>query len=122
MEMLMNQATDMVAFSKAYMKLATSKGIAINEERLEIYFYDLSDFPLAHVLETMEWARRNLTLFPTIAELRIYLEGNDEDHANKAWDALQKMLTAGAAHADVTLTDVIMAKTILQTWDRWDIA
>jgi hypothetical protein len=32
------------------------------------------------------------------------------------------MLTAGAAHADVTLTDVIMAKTILQTWDRWDIA
>ncbi len=57
----------------------------------------------------------NMNRFPAIADLRMYIEGSDEDHSNKAWDALGSMIRSDRA-ASFILYDLALARTIQQTW------
>jgi hypothetical protein len=59
----------------------------------------------------------NMNRFPAIADLRLYIEGSDEDHANKAWDALGLMVRKSDA-ASFTLCDLALVRTIEQTWTK----
>jgi hypothetical protein len=52
----------------------------------------------------MTWARRNLNHFPSIAELRGYIEGDPEEQCQKAWDVLAGLSLAGP-EATVILND-----------------
>jgi hypothetical protein len=79
---------------------------------------DLMEFTESQVLSAITWARQNLTKFPTIADLRINIEGSDEDHANHAWDAIIQCLSGGE-HATVHVHDVVLAKTIETLWGHW---
>jgi len=56
--------------------------------------------------------------FPTIADLRIQIEGSDEDHANGAWDALMRLVYGGPT-SSVVLYDVVMAQTLMTKWRDW---
>jgi hypothetical protein len=69
-------------------RLATAYGQTLNTERIEIYLERLAEFTEEQVISAIMWAMGNMNRFPTIADLRIQIEGSDEDHANKAWDAL----------------------------------
>src|SRR5215216_6487262 len=109
---------DMPTFFAQLLKLSMSYGIEMKEERAEIYFEDLAEFPLEQVLTAMTWARQNLGRFPMIADLRIQIEGSDEDHANQAWDAVIKMLYTERS-SSFTIMDLVLAKTIQQTWSNW---
>ena len=109
---------EMPTFFAHLLKLSVAFRVEMKEELAEIYFEDLADLPLSQVIEAITWARKNLQRFATIADLRIQVEGSDEDHANKAWDALMHLLHAGP-HNRVTLSDPIMALTILRTWRTW---
>lgn len=83
--------------------------------QINAYQEDLMNFPENKVIAAITWARRNLTKFPSIADLRLYIEGSDEDHANKAWRALGLMISKGEA-SSITLHDIVLYKTIQDTW------
>jgi hypothetical protein len=95
--------------------MATAYGMTLTLERIEIYQESLAEFTEKQVISAMTWAVRNLTRFPTIADLRIQIEGSDEDHANKAWDAVIRMLYTTPVCRFV-IVDLVMIKTIRQTW------
>jgi hypothetical protein len=98
-------------------RLAAIHGWTLTTEKIDAYQEDLTEFTEQEAIAAITWARRNLTRFPMIADLRLYIEGSDEDHANKAWDAMALMRSAYSADAaSFTLCDVVMAKTIRQTW------
>jgi len=60
----------------------------------------------------------NLEYFPTIAHLIIQIEGSDEDHAQRAWDALRGLPNVGHK-STIHLTDHVMAKTMIDMWLDW---
>jgi hypothetical protein len=99
-------------------KLATAYGQTLNTARIEIYLEDLAEFTQAQVLTAITWARKNLGRFPTIADLRIQIEGSDEDHANNAWEALLRMIYTTPV-CFFRLHDPVMVKTITKTWVDW---
>jgi hypothetical protein len=100
-------------------KLATAYGQTLSTARIEIYLEDLAEFTQAQVLTAITWARKNLGRFPTIADLRIQIEGSDEDHANNAWEALLRMIYTTPVCIFV-VADRVMVKTIKKTWVDWD--
>ena len=53
-------------------KLAEAMGEPITEPRIEIYFEDLSDFPIEAVVFGIKRARKESRWFPKIPELREY--------------------------------------------------
>jgi hypothetical protein len=82
------EQTDMITFLAELSKLAVARREKLSKECMAIYFDDLSDLPLETVLEAMVWARKNLTHFPYIPELRRYIEGDPQTHAENAWSTL----------------------------------
>jgi len=112
---------DLVTFGQMYAQVALARGEVPNAERIQLYFDKLKTFELSEVMSAMEWAMLNLNRFPLLPDLVIRIEGSDEDHANRAWDALKKMLAASEA-ASFTLCDLVMAKTIQQTWGTVKVA
>ena len=66
-------------------------------------------------MEAITWAMNNMSKFPAIADLRLCIEGSDEDHANKAWAALGSMISSDRA-ASFTLCDLALVRTIEHTW------
>ncbi len=58
--------------------------------------------------------------FPAIADLRLHIEGSEEEHSNSAWAALV-VAVSGSKHAEVYFRDVIMAKAVLKVWGHWEL-
>src|SRR5438132_6762128 len=50
-----------------------------------LYFADLRDFSLSDVIGATDQARRRLTFFPKVAELRAIVLGSDDMRAARAW-------------------------------------
>jgi hypothetical protein len=105
-------------FFAQLLKMGKATGEIPDEERMEIYFEDLMEFPLKHVLEAMTWARKNLSHFPKIPDLKGYIEGDPEHRSNQAWKALINLLRVGPTNT-VILTDPVMAKTLEDLWGNW---
>jgi hypothetical protein len=87
-----------------------------DQDRMEIYFHDLKDFPLSIVLDAMEWSRRNIKFFPMISDLRLHIEGTPDDHANQAWAALASLIRVVEPDCTVIIEDPVMAKVMHQMW------
>lgn len=81
----MNKTTDYDKFSAEITRTAEAFGAEMSPGRIVTYFDDMSDLSLDAVIGALAYARRSLTFFPKIAELRRYAEGSIDDRAELAW-------------------------------------
>jgi hypothetical protein len=76
---------------------------------------DLTIFPLEKVLESLEWARKNLRDFPKIPDLLRRIEGDPQEHAEKAWQTFLRMI-GRTEWATMIVDDPVLARVIKDIW------
>lgn len=113
---------DAPTFFAQLLKLGKAMGEVPDEERMEIYYQDLSPYSLEQVLEALTWARRSLTHFPKLSELIHHIEGHPEILADSAWRHLKTMVTTLSADASLDLDDPVFAKVLVEQWGSWPAA
>lgn len=108
----MNQS-DFPQFDKAIKSAALALDVPLSAERIALYFEDLSDFPIAAVVDAIGKARRAQVYagFPKVAEIRKHIEGTDQDRAELAWRTFCE-ICATSGYPSLQVTDGAMAFAI----------
>lgn len=105
--------TDFPQFDQAIKSAALALDVPLSAERIALYFEDLSDFPIAAVVEALAKARRAQVYagFPKVAEIRKHVEGTDQDRAELAWRTFCQ-ICATSGYPSLQVADGAMAFAI----------
>lgn len=97
--------TDYSKFTAEMNKTAEAFGAEVTPGRVAAYFEELSDLSLEAVIGALTYARRTLTFFPKIAELRRYAEGSVDDRAELGWRTLVDLVKFEGAYPSLYVYD-----------------
>ena len=84
--------SDKPAFARVLYALGETFNEPVSEIRAEAYFDALCDLPVEAVLTAARAAIRHAKFFPRPVELREAVEGNVEDRAEVAWNAVRALV------------------------------
>lgn len=112
---------DLKQFSEELAKTAEAFKETLTPGRIDTYFDDLSDLSLEAVLVGLQYARRTLTFFPKIAELRNFAEGSASDRAELAWRTFVDLIKFEGAYPSLYVYDGAIAYAI-ECFGGWQTA
>lgn len=105
-------------FSQAMAKLAAAWDARLTEARIRSYARGLADIPMLAVLGAMARAIREAPFFPSVAQLRGYVDATPDDEAVLAWAALRDAASAVGAYGSVEL-DGCAAAAVRVVFGGW---
>jgi hypothetical protein len=83
---------DRVEFARLMLGLGETYGEPVSQARMEIYFGALSDLELSAVRAAANIHVRTQKFFPRPSDLRESVQGNINDHAELAWNAIRALV------------------------------
>lgn len=85
-------AADRLGFAELMLGIGETYGEPVSDARMEIYFRALEDLSLDAVRAALNTLVRHSKFFPRPAEIREALEGNVDDRAEVAWNAVLSLV------------------------------
>lgn len=103
----------MVALSEAY------PAMKLREGTVRMYCSGLADVPIEAIKHAMSRAVRECNFFPTIAQLRGFIEPPVDDAALLAWSGLNKAARLVGAYQSLDVEDIAAASALKAVFGSW---
>lgn len=110
---------DRAEFAEAMHALGHTFNEPVSTIRTEAYFDALADFTIEQVNAAARLAIRSSRFFPKPIELREFIEGTPDGHADDAWAALIEQIRRVGYIGTPTFTDERTLRAINETWGSW---
>ena len=91
----------------------------LSEASIRTYARALGDVPWAALTAACARAVKESRFYPSVAELRAYVEGTAEDAALIAWASLATAAEDLGAYVDVELADPATARALVAVFGSW---
>lgn len=106
-------AAFMVALAEAY------PSVMLREGTVRVYYSSLSDVPPDDLSRAMQQAVKHSKFFPSVAELRSYVQTPLEDAAVLAWTGLLRAVRQVGAYSSLTVEDPATAAAVRLVFGSW---
>jgi hypothetical protein len=110
---------DRTAFARGLYALGETFGEPVSELRAEAYFDALSDLGILDVLGAMRTAIRTSKFFPRPVEIREQIEGNPQDRAELAWNAVLRLVRRVGYYGKPDWPDEPTKRAALELFGGW---
>lgn len=111
---------DFAVFSARLVELGELFDAKLSESKQLLYFQALQDLPLELVDGAFIQAARGCTFFPKPVELRAFIVGDDEDHAERAWLDYKRLARQLGGYSSPVFEDPALADALVAVFGSWE--
>jgi hypothetical protein len=106
-------------FAALMVALAEAFGGRLTEQRIRLYAQALGDLPLAQVELAVQRGIRESRYFPSVAELRAFVQPTGDEAALLAWSGFQRAAADVGAWASLVVEDPCAAEALEAVFGSW---
>lgn len=111
---------DFAVFSARLVELGELFDAKLSESKQLLYFQALQDLPVEAVDGALIQAVRGCKFFPKPVELRAFIVGDDEDHAEQAWLEFKQLARQIGGYSSPTFEDPALADALVAVFGSWE--